>query len=447
MNSPEIIIAQELPAGCLQALMIQEWEPQERPAFLALLEQNHYLPAPPPQLLQLCQAVRYQGRLVALIVWTYAAKHLAGRERFIGWDLRTCARRRGFIVQQSRFCLLPGQRPANLASRVLALSVAHLPGAWRERYGVTPLLAESFVDPERYAGTCYKAAGWIEVGRTAGFARVGSDYYVEHEQPKNLWLKLLDPGALTRLRDPSVPLAGEKQRAAGRMPVGVKQAESLSDALREVPDPRSRKGRQFPLHALLACAVLALSSGARTVRDIFRFCQDLTPGQRRSLGFRNNPQARAVVPPPGENCWRKVLREVDPQELTAAMEQWQNSQGQALPEVLAIDGKVIGKNLATLVSLVNPQNGQPLYQAACAGVGHEQALGEQILEKLPEGTLEGRTFAGDALYTQKALARKLVQGHGAKVMVQIKGNQKHTQALTEKALGAGAPPFCPAPAS
>jgi hypothetical protein len=447
MNPATVTIAQELGPVALKELQIREWEAHEHEPFPALLDRHHYLGAPQRLQCRLCQVVTHGDAVVALLVWSHAALRLVGREGFIGWDGCTRARRLGFVVQQSRFCLLSAKRPANMASCVLAMSVKHLPGAWQKRHGVEPLLAESFVDPERYQGTCHKAAGWIEVGRTAGFARAGSDYYLEHEHPKDLWLKPLASEGLERLRNPLSALAGEKRRAPGKMPVSARQAMSLSEALREVTDPRSRKGCQFPQHAMLGCAVLALGTGARSVSDIFRFCQDLSAPQRRNLGFRSNPQARAVVPPPGENCWRKVLREVDPRSLAQALCHWQESQGQSLPRMLAIDGKVIGKNLATLVSVVDPKTGMPLMQAAAAGAGHEMAPGQELVDKIPKGVLDGRRFAGDALHSQKPLVRKLVQEHGAEVLVQIKGNQKQTMALTDSLLGTQAPPICPHPAS
>ena len=70
------------------------------------------------------------------------------------------------------------------------------------------------------------------------------------------------------------------------------------------------------------------------------------------LGFRSNPKARKVVPPPGEGCWRKVLGHVDPKELAKALNAWMQSQSKkdALPDLLSIDGKVIASNLATIVS-------------------------------------------------------------------------------------------------
>ena len=96
------------------------------------------------------------------------------------------------MVQNSRFLLIPQSRPANLASRVLGLAVKALPAAWEARLGKRPLLAETFVDPEGYKGTCYHAAGWTKLGQTKGYARVSApQYYQDNERPKHLWVKPL----------------------------------------------------------------------------------------------------------------------------------------------------------------------------------------------------------------------------------------------------------------
>ena len=149
-------------------------------------------------------------------------------------------------------------------------------------------------------------------------------------------------------------LGGEdpRKRAPGTMPIKSKTAESLYRALRTVKDPRSRRGRQFPLCAMLATAVLAQCCGESTVTGIFRFCQDLSSPQRAMLGFRSNPKARKVVPTPGEGCWRKVLEDVNPEELAKALNAWMQSQSKkdALPDLLSIDCKVIASNLVTIVS-------------------------------------------------------------------------------------------------
>jgi hypothetical protein len=141
-----------------------------------------------------------------------------------------------------------------------------------------------------------------------------------------------------------------KRLGSGAMPTKAKEAESLYRALRSVPDPRSRRGRDFPLSAMLVTTVLALYCNESTVSGIFRFFQDLSSQQRRSLGFRSKPAAPRVVPPPGEGCKRTALGAVDPEALASSLYVWMQGQSASvtLPALLSIDGKVIGNNLATI---------------------------------------------------------------------------------------------------
>jgi hypothetical protein len=431
-----------LPAHALREITLRLARPEEVGAARAALERDHYLGAPRPALCDVVQLAVRGEQVLAIVVWTRAARRLAARDAWVDWDARTRTRRVPLLVQNNRFLVLSRVRQPNLASRVLGLAVEALPAAWERRTGVVPLLAETFVDPERYQGTCYKAAGWIEVGQTAGCGRHGDDYYVRHDQPKRLWLRPLVADARTRLREPLAPLAGESRRAFGTSPVPVKTATSLADALHQVADPRRRQGLQFPLHAMLAAAVLAIASGARTVTDLFRFVQELTPAQRRALRFRASPRNRDLVPPPGEGCWRKVLRRLDPAELTRAIVHWQLGQTK-LPPLLALDGKTLHRGLATLVSLCDAGTGEPLVQVAQAGCGHEKRLAHALVESLPPGALDGALVGGDALYADPALVRPLVQDQGAIALVQLKDNQPIAAARADRLLAAPAPLFCP----
>ena len=435
-----------LPDEALRSLELREWHEDETDTYVALLEEHHYLGSPHARKRHLGQVVCYEGKAVALLIWTTSSRQLIHRDRHIGWDSRTRQKRLSWIAQNSRFLLLPQNRPANLASRILGLAVKALPQAWEARYGKRPLLVETFVDPEGYKGTCYHAAGWTRLGVTKGYARVGgAEYYQDNEQPKHLWVKALAKDALERLRDPRRLLKGEdpKKRAPGALPVSSKTAESLYKALRTVKDPRSRRGRQFPLGAMLATTVLAQCCGESTVTGVFRFCQDLSAAQRASLGFRSNPKARKVVPPPGEGCWRKVLGDVDPDELAKALNAWMQSQSEKgeLPELLSIDGKVIAGNLATIVSVVDATDGSPVAQAAASGNGQEQKLTTKLIDALPEAALEGKTLSGDALYSNKNLAREVVQERGGEILVQLKANQKTTLEQATRRLEQSAPPF------
>lgn len=105
------------------------------------------------------------------LAFSAAAWQVAARDQWIGWD--AYARRANLprVVANSRFLLLPTIEVPNLGSHVLALAAARVVADWPARYGVTPLLLETFVDESRYAGTVYRAANWQRLGVTAGRGR------------------------------------------------------------------------------------------------------------------------------------------------------------------------------------------------------------------------------------------------------------------------------------
>lgn len=428
-------LVEEIPAHLLREVRLNSWAESEREAYVAALEAHHYLGAADGRQCLLGQVARLGDRVVGLLTWTHAARTLRAREQYVGWDARTCQRRLGYVVQNNRFLVLSKVRQPNLASRILGLAAQALPGQWEERFGIRPMLLETFVDVERYAGTCYKAAGWIEVGETSG--RGHNDYYQDELRPKALWLKELEAGATQRLRDPFQPLLGEKARAHGAMPVTAPVAQSIAEAMAGVKDPRVR--REFPLSAMLTAVILALACGARTVSDIFRFVQDLRPAQRRALGFRSyRPAGRC--PPPGEGCWRDVLRRVPRQSIAEAFLAWRLQQGN-VPAILAFDGKTLDEGLVTLVSLVDPRDGTALAQAACPGKGHENRLAHEILGAIPAGALDAKLLVGDALYADRTMLREIVQDHGAVGLVQLKDNQPNAVDRSDALLAQIDPPF------
>jgi hypothetical protein len=137
--------------------------------WFALLDQYHYLGSGP-----LCGAqIRYvvkshtHGYLGAL-AFSSAAWALAERDKYIGWT--EAARRANLprLVGNNRFLILPTVKVPNLASHVLAQALARLPDDWQRRYGMRPLMVETFVDPTRFDGACYQAANWRQIGHSAG---------------------------------------------------------------------------------------------------------------------------------------------------------------------------------------------------------------------------------------------------------------------------------------
>jgi hypothetical protein len=138
----------------------------------ALMQRHHYLGAGPLCGAQLRYLVRSERNgVVAALSFSASAWRVGARERYIGWSDTARAHNLSLVVSNSRFLIVPGIEVAHLASHVLGLCVKRLGLDWQARYGYRPLLLESFVQRERFKGTCYRAANWVHVGHTCGRGR------------------------------------------------------------------------------------------------------------------------------------------------------------------------------------------------------------------------------------------------------------------------------------
>jgi hypothetical protein len=137
-----------------------------------------------------------QGRELAVMVFGAAAWKVAARDQFIGWSVEQRTQRLGWLANQQRFLILPWVRVPHLASHLLALATRRLSQDWQSRYGHALCLVESFVEVERFAGTSYKAAGWLALGQTTG--RTRQDRHRTLQTPiKTIWVRPLQ----TRFRE------------------------------------------------------------------------------------------------------------------------------------------------------------------------------------------------------------------------------------------------------
>ena len=133
-----------------------------------LVDTHHYLGRPWIVGACLKYMAYLDGKLVACLGWGSAAWKVACREGLIGWDPQTREANLHKVVNNVRFLILPWVRVEHLASKVLSANLRALPSDWRRFYSHEIALAETFVDTERFAGTCYKAANWIRIGETKG---------------------------------------------------------------------------------------------------------------------------------------------------------------------------------------------------------------------------------------------------------------------------------------
>lgn len=151
---------------------------EDRALWRELVDRYHYLGhkvAYGACLRYLVYLSRPERETAGCVQFSSAARWLSARDRFIGWDEATRQKNLGRVVNNSRFLILPWLEIKGLASHVLSLSARVVADDWEEAYAVRPVLLETFVDRQRFAGTCYLAANWVEVGTTAGRGRMDRD--------------------------------------------------------------------------------------------------------------------------------------------------------------------------------------------------------------------------------------------------------------------------------
>ena len=141
--------------------------PQEA-LFNSLIEHHHYLGYTQPVGEHLKYLVFARGRPIACMAFSSAPRHLGSRDRFIGWDKQARLKNIRLLAYNTRFLILPWVRVPHLASHLLGRIARQLSGDWEQCYGHPIHFLETFVDPARFRGTCYRAANWVYLGLTTG---------------------------------------------------------------------------------------------------------------------------------------------------------------------------------------------------------------------------------------------------------------------------------------
>ena len=134
----------------------------------SLIEQHHSLGYVHPVGEHLKHLVTAQGQPIACFCWSSAPRHLGPRDRYIGWSKAARKANIRFVAYQSRFLILPWVRIPHLASHLLGRMLRRLSADWESVYAHPLYFAETFVDPSRYRGTCYRASNWTYLGMTTG---------------------------------------------------------------------------------------------------------------------------------------------------------------------------------------------------------------------------------------------------------------------------------------
>jgi len=225
-------------------------------------------------------------------------------------------KRLSFIANNICFLILPHVHIPNLASRVLALNLKQLSFNWQTFYGHPVYLAETFVDPQYFKGTCYKAQGWTLLGYTRGFAKCANRYY-PHNRPKMVFIRLVVPDGKRKLSEPYLDVHSARKEVKP-MKLSLKQAEALKERLSQIPDPRMPRGKRHRKLSVLTVTICALLCSATSFAAIAQWATSCTQNMLKRLGCRFNTKT-SQYEPPSEPTIRRFLQEVDTEAVDSAL--------------------------------------------------------------------------------------------------------------------------------
>jgi hypothetical protein len=321
----------------LKSIVVRPIQADERETWDSLMSSHHYLGFRH----LVGESIRYvallNGEWVALLGWSSAAFKSRYRDEWIGWSEEQRWQRLKYITNNSRFLILPGVRIKNLASKILSCNVKRLSKDWQLSYGHPVVLAETFVDHNRFRGTCYKAAGWRAMGKTRGFGRNAGRYYA-HGLSKTIFLYPLQKDANKLL---SAPFLAPEIRGRGKALLDINTLRidgqrGLLEHLTLLTDTRMRRGIRHKHIAALAVGICGWLSGAKNLLRIGEWAKGLTQDILRRFGCRLDESKRKYIPPSGATL-RRIFQSVDSEELSRVLESWLLDQGLPLSKIHTLE--------------------------------------------------------------------------------------------------------------
>ena len=309
----------------------------ERRRWDALVAQHHYLPFRGLFGKSLRHVAVRGERWLALLGWQAGAFKVGVRDAWIGWTREQQFSRLHLVANNARFAVLDEGRVANLASRALGLSLRRLSQDMRDAHGHPVLLAETFVDPQRFAGTCYRASNWVLLGRTRGFSRApgGTARWREHGRAKEVYVYEMEKDAAAALRRAELP--GDWRTGSGALPPPAPELRSLHAFLEDMADFRKARGRRYGLACYVTIMIAARLAGYRGVSAFAEFAGRMDQEQLAAVGAFFSP-SRGRRTAPAASTFHYILSSLAPDMLDRALGAWtrQRSDGAA---PVALDGK------------------------------------------------------------------------------------------------------------
>ena len=421
ISSPE----NRVPTAALSDIIVRPIQPHEAQLWDNLMDTYHYLGFRTLVGESMKYVALLNGEWVALLGWGNAAFKCGPRDKWLGWTQEQQFKRLRYIVNNQRFLILPGMHIPNLASKVLAANVRRLSADWQAVYNHHVLLAETFVDHARFAGTSYRAAGWIPLGITRGFGRNGGVYYY-HGHPKTIWVKPLHKKArewLAASFDVPELHQGGVYPMVNLNSVALETPGGLLSRLARLPDPRKRRGIRHRQISILAITICALLSGSRSLVAIAEWASDLPQSLLKRLGCRWHQEKKQYIPP-SEPTIRRTLHAIDVDLVDQVVGEWLAEQADA--DAVAVDGKALrgsghasGKPVHLVAALLH-RDGVVINQKEVDSKSNEITAFKPLLDPLD---LEGKVVTADAMHALAENARYLKEQKKADYFFTIKENQ------------------------
>lgn len=316
----------------LSQLVVRPITDKERQLWDQLMKEHHYLGFKH----LVGESIRYVALLksswVGLLGFCSGTFTSAPRDQWIGWSIPQRLQRLKYIVNNSRFLILPGVQIPNLASKTLSLVFKRISQDWQKKYRHPVLLLETFVDHTRFKGSCYRGAGFIPLGQTQGFRRSNGNYY-PHGEIKTYLARPLYKDSIKQLSaafpSPFMLTGAVPPPLLDLNCLNIKELVSYMDA---VPDPRHPRGVRFPFSTSLAVLVLAALLGQGSFLKIGRMVEVLPQKPLQELGCIK----RRIYLPPDNSAYRRAMLAVDMEQFFKATARWLEAQGQnqLIPETL-----------------------------------------------------------------------------------------------------------------
>ena len=318
----------------LDSLIVRPIEDKEKDRWNHLIKKHHYLHS--HRLVG--ESMRYiatiNHRWVALLGWTGPSFKLADRDDWIGWCKKHKQQRVKYIANSARLLILPEINIKNLASKALACNLKRLSDDWIQKYNHPIIMAETFIDPSRFKGTCYRAANFIEIGKTKGYGVSAGDYYY-HGNKKLILVYPMQRKTRYLLTapflSPILALGSDKKPLVNLNRLNIFEDDGLIDRLSNVSNWRSKYGKRHQKGIILSMAVCAILSGhGGGYREIGRWVEALPWEVAKKFGCSYIHTFRK----PSEPTLRRSLQGVNGSEVAQIVADWLKKGGQkrAIPK-------------------------------------------------------------------------------------------------------------------